>query len=81
MDDLTKKTDDELRDFMRAGIANSYVPGSIYNRAKQELEFRMQQKPAYHLTNSNLSINSTNVTQSTQVETAIQSEQNGAVNS
>lgn len=67
MDDLTKKTDDELRDIMRAGIANSYVPGSSYNRAKQELEFRMQQQPTYHLTNSNLSINSTNVSQSTQV--------------
>lgn len=64
MDDLTKKTDDELRDLMRAGIANSYVPGSIYNRAKQELEFRIQQNPTYHLTNSNLSINSRDVTQS-----------------
>ena len=67
MDDLTKKTDDELRDIMRASIANSYVPGSIYNRAKQELELRMQKNPTYHLTNSNLSINSTNVVQSTQV--------------
>lgn len=68
MDDLAKKTDDELRDLMRAGIANSYVPGSIYNRAKQELEFRMQQSPTYHLNNSNLSINSTNVTQSAQIQ-------------
>lgn len=75
MNDLTQKTDDELRDLMRAGIANSYVPGSIYNRAKQELEFRMQQKPTYNLTNSNLSIDSTNVTQSTQVQTATQGEQ------
>jgi|GEM_PF-1569338 len=75
MDDLAKKTDDELRNLMRAGIANSYVPGSMYNRAKQELEFRMQQNPTYHLSNSNLSINSTNVTQSTQVQTAAQDEQ------
>ena len=81
MDDLTKKTDDELRDIMRAGIANSYVPGSRYNRAKQELEFRMQQNPTYHLTNSNLSINSTNVTQSTQVQTTIQDGQNDVATS
>jgi hypothetical protein len=64
MDDLTKKTDDELRDIMRISISNSYVPQSIYNRAKQELEFRMQQRSTYHLVNSNLSVDSTNVNQS-----------------
>ena len=76
MDDLTKKTDDELRDLMRVSITNSYVPGSIYNRAKQELEFSVQQNPTYHLANSNLSINSTNVTQSTRIQTMTQDEQN-----
>lgn len=40
MDDLRSKTDNELRDIMRASINNSYVPSSIYHKAKQELEFR-----------------------------------------
>jgi len=40
MDDLTSKTDEELRDIMRASINNSYVPSSIYHKAKQELDFR-----------------------------------------
>ena len=74
MDDLTKKTDDELRDIMRHSVGNAYVPSSIYHRAKQELEFRVQQNPTYHLTNSNLSINSTNVSQSTQVNDQPQHE-------
>lgn len=39
-DDLTSKTDEELRDIMRASINNSYVPSSIYHKAKQELDFR-----------------------------------------
>jgi hypothetical protein len=38
--DLTKKTDDELREIMRSSIDNSYVPSSIYNKANLELKFR-----------------------------------------
>lgn len=40
VNDLKNKTDEELRDIMRASINNSYVPSSIYHKAKQELEFR-----------------------------------------
>ena len=40
MNELKNKTDEELRDIMRASINNSYVPSSIYHKAKQELEFR-----------------------------------------
>lgn len=40
MNDLKSKTNEELRDIMRASINNSYVPSSIYHKAKQELEFR-----------------------------------------
>ncbi|HSW91541.1 MAG TPA: hypothetical protein VLG09_02765 [Candidatus Saccharimonadales bacterium] len=40
MDELKSKTDDELRDIMRTSINNSYVPSSIYHKAKQELDFR-----------------------------------------
>ena len=40
--DLTKKTDDELKEIMRNSIDNSYVPSSIYNKAKQELDFRQR---------------------------------------
>lgn len=44
--DLTQKTDDELQNIMRQTIDNSYVPSSVYNKAKQELEFRKNhQKP------------------------------------
>ena len=44
MDDLSKKTDEQLRDVMRASIDNQYVPSSIYHKAKQELDFRIQEK-------------------------------------
>lgn len=40
MEDLTKKTNEELREIMRNSIDNQYVPTSIYHKAKQELEFR-----------------------------------------
>lgn len=39
-DDLTKKTKQELQDIMRNSIENSYVPASIYNKARLELEIR-----------------------------------------
>lgn len=42
--DLTKKTDHELEEIMRNSIDNSYVSGSIYNKAKQELDFRDRNK-------------------------------------
>lgn len=38
--DLKYRTDEELREIMRNSIDNSYVPSSIYHKAKQELEFR-----------------------------------------
>ncbi|GEM_PF-4579712 len=38
--DLTKKTNEELQEIMRNSIDNSYVPASIYNRARLELEIR-----------------------------------------
>ena len=41
--DLTKKTDSELYEIMRSSIDNSYVPSSIYNKAKLELEIRHNQ--------------------------------------
>lgn len=41
-DDLSQKSDDELRELMRSSISNQYVPSSVYHRAKQELEFRSQ---------------------------------------
>lgn len=44
MNELTTKTDEELREIMRNSIDNSYVPSSIYHKAKQELEFRNTQK-------------------------------------
>ncbi len=37
--DLTKRTDEELREIVRRND-NSNVPGSLYNRASQELELR-----------------------------------------
>ncbi len=40
--DLTQKTNGELQEIMRNSIDNSYVPSSIYNKAKLELEFRNQ---------------------------------------
>lgn len=43
-DNLKDKTDEELREIMRNSIDNSYVPSSIYHKAKQELEFRNNQR-------------------------------------
>ena len=43
-EDLSQKTDQELHEVMRNSIENSYVPGSIYNRAKLELEIRAMNK-------------------------------------
>ncbi|HWC57655.1 MAG TPA: hypothetical protein VG621_01740 [Candidatus Paceibacterota bacterium] len=43
-DDLTIKTDDELREIMRERIINQHSPASLYHKAKQELEFRQQKK-------------------------------------
>jgi len=40
INDLTKKTDEELKEIMRDSIENSYVPSSIFHKARQELEFR-----------------------------------------
>lgn len=37
---LKYKTDEELKEIMRNSIDNSYVPSSIYHKAKQELGFR-----------------------------------------
>jgi len=42
VDNLQTKTDDELKEIMRARIENQHLPHSIYHRAKQELEFRRQ---------------------------------------
>jgi hypothetical protein len=44
MNDLQQKTDEELKEIMRNSIENSYVPSSIYNKAKQELEFRKTER-------------------------------------
>lgn len=44
MNELQQKTDEELQEIMRNSIDNSYVSGSIYNKAKQELEFRNSRK-------------------------------------
>lgn len=41
---LEYKTNKELQDIMRNSIDNSYIPSSIYNKAKQELEFRNSNK-------------------------------------
>ena len=65
MDDLKKKSDEELRDIMRASIANAYVPSSIYHRAKLELEFRTRSNINFFLNDSNLSIGSNDISQST----------------
>lgn len=47
MDDLQSKTDEELRNIMRASVSNAYAPSSIYHKAKQELDFRAaDSKPA-----------------------------------
>jgi len=40
MNELKQKTNEELKEIMRNSIDNSYVPSSIYNKAKMELEFR-----------------------------------------
>lgn len=44
MNDLQQKTNEELQEIMRNSIDNSYVPGSIYHKAKQELDFRNTEK-------------------------------------
>lgn len=44
MNDLQQKTDEELREIMRNSIDNSYISGSVYNKAKQELDFRNTKK-------------------------------------
>ncbi|OGL29324.1 hypothetical protein A3D14_00805 [Candidatus Saccharibacteria bacterium RIFCSPHIGHO2_02_FULL_47_12] len=63
-EDLKNKTDEELRDIMRASIDNQHVPSSIYHKAKQELEFRKQDSLNIRgIHNSNISINSANVKQ------------------
>lgn len=40
LSNLKYKSNEELMDIMRNSIDNSYVPSSIYNKAKLELEFR-----------------------------------------
>lgn len=40
LNNLKNKSDEQLMDIMRNSIDNSYVPSSIYNKAKLELEFR-----------------------------------------
>jgi len=40
LNNLKNKSNEELMDIMRNSIDNSYVPSSIYNKAKLELEFR-----------------------------------------
>ncbi len=40
--DLQTKTDDELKEIMRARVDNQNLPHSIYHKAKMELEFRHQ---------------------------------------
>ncbi len=42
VDNLQNKSDDELKEIMRARIENKHLPHSIYHRAKQELDFRRQ---------------------------------------
>lgn len=44
MNNLRQKSDEELREIMRDSIDNSYVPSSIYHKAKQELDFRHNQR-------------------------------------
>lgn len=44
MNNLKEKSDKELREIMRDSIDNSYVPSSIYHKAKQELDFRNNQR-------------------------------------
>ena len=38
--DLTQKTDEELKNIIRGSADNAHIPSSIHHRAKQELEFR-----------------------------------------
>jgi len=40
---LKNKTNEELQEIMRNSIDNSYVPSSIYHKARLELEFRNSQ--------------------------------------
>ena len=67
MDDLIQKSDDELKTIMRASIDNSYVPSSIYHKAKQELEFRAAERQGISINNvdnSNIALGSNNIKQS-----------------
>jgi hypothetical protein len=42
VDDLQNKTDNELKEIMRARVDRQDLPHSIYHKAKMELEFRRQ---------------------------------------
>ena len=65
MESLKDKTDEELRDLMRASINNQHVPSSIYHKAKQELEFRASKHQTFSdINNSNISVNSKDTKQS-----------------
>ena len=46
-DDLVNKTDDELEVIMRRA-ENTNIPGSLFQRAKIELELRNQKKEDSH---------------------------------
>ena len=48
MDDLETKTENELRDIMGSAVANQHVPGSIYHRARLELERRTAKSREEH---------------------------------
>lgn len=48
MDDLGSKSDDELSSIMQSAAANQYVPGSIYHRARIELERRTAKSQVEH---------------------------------
>ncbi len=67
---LKDKTDEDLRDIMRASINNQHIPSSIYHKAKQELEFRkLGIIDINNIHNANISINSTNIGQNNAFET------------
>lgn len=55
MNELTTKTDGELKEIMRNSIDNSYVSSSIYHKAKQELEFRNISKHKNEIEVANIS--------------------------
>jgi hypothetical protein len=44
VDEFADKTDDQLREIMRSSLPNKYVSSSVYHRAKQEIEFRLEKK-------------------------------------